>query len=179
MSTDSVWTSCIADWTDCRMSRMLLFAQKVASGGRESRIDGLAVGHLTRAAASAGHPLRRMCEFKFAAHVRTARSTQIGDDPAGVVRDEARPGIPVVKAAKAPARAPAGPQRPEVIDPGVLGDLEELSAVCLAISHGRAHCSRDRIRALPAEGYRISARGGRAEPGAHGCAACCECEQQR
>src|SRR6266404_2397787 len=92
MSTDSVWTSCIADWTDCRMSCMLLFAQKVASGRRESRIDGLAVGHLTGAAASAGHPLGRMCEFKFAAHVRTARSTQIGHDPAGVVSDEARSG---------------------------------------------------------------------------------------
>src|SRR5260370_9479558 len=99
--------------------------QKVASGGRESRIDGLAVRHLTLAAAAAGHPLRRMCEFKFAAHVRTARSTQIGDDPARVVRDKARSGIPVVKAAKAPARAPPGPQRPEVIDPGVLADLEE------------------------------------------------------
>src|SRR4029077_5698641 len=127
------------------MSCMLLFGQQVASGGRESRIDRLAVWHLTRAAASANHPFRRMCEFKFAAHVRTARSTQIGDNPAGVVRDEARSGIPVVKTAKAPARAPAGPQRPEVIDPGVLGDLEELSAVRLAVSQRCAHCSGDRV----------------------------------
>src|SRR4030088_2569094 len=132
MATDSVSTSCIADWTDCRMGCMLLFARKVASGGRESRIDGLAVRHLTLAAAAASHPFRRMSELKFAAHVGTARGTKIGHDSAGVVRHEARSGIPVVKAAETPARAPAGPQRPEVIDLRILGDLEELPTVCLA-----------------------------------------------
>jgi hypothetical protein len=101
----------------------------MASSGWESRVYGRAVGHLTGAAASSGHPLRRMCEFKFAAHVRTVRSTEIGHDPAGLVRDEARPGIPVVKGAKTPVRTPSGPERPEAIDPGILGYLEELSAV--------------------------------------------------
>src|SRR5712675_1811563 len=120
MSKDSVCTSCIADWTDCR-------------------IDGLAVRHLTLPAAAAGHPFRRMCELKFAAHVGTARTTKIGHDSAGVVRHEARSGIPVVKAAQTPARAPAGPQRPEVIDLRILGDLEELPAVCLAAGERCAH----------------------------------------
>jgi hypothetical protein len=118
----------------------------VASGGRESRIDRLAVGHLTLAAASAGHPFRRLCEFKPAAHVRTSRSTEIGHHPARVVRNEARSGVPVVKGANAPARTPPRSERPEVIDRCILGDLEELSAVCLAVGQRCAHCSGSRLR---------------------------------
>src|SRR4029077_13156396 len=120
---------------------------------------------LTLAAASAGHPFRRVCELKLAAHVRTARSTEIGHDPARVVRDEARSGIPVVKAAKAaPARIPPAPERPEVIDPRILGDLEELSAVLLAVGQRCAHCSGNRISEVLAEGFRTGARGWRGEP---------------
>src|SRR2546430_9018881 len=51
----------------------------------------------------------------FRSHVLTARSIEIGQDPAGVMRDELRPGTPVPPVAS-PAATPSGPQGPEVID---------------------------------------------------------------
>src|ERR1700724_1117110 len=144
----------------CRLSGAAAIDRSPASSGRESRIDRLAVGHLTLAAASAGHPVRGMYELKLAAHVLTVRSTEIGQDPARGVRDELRPGTPVPPVAS-PAATPPGPQGPEVIDSRVGRDLQELSAVGLAVGQRRIPGSADRIGRLPVEVDRVRAGGGR------------------
>src|SRR5260221_14504265 len=107
--------------------------QSAASSGWERCIDRLAVGHLTLAAAAAGHPLRRMCEVELAAHVLAARSAQIGDDASAVALDERWRGCgaPVVPAD--PAGRPSRPQRADVIDRRSFSDLKELSAVSPAV----------------------------------------------
>jgi len=70
---------------------------------------------------------------KLASHMRTARFSEIRDDAPCVVRDEIRRRLKApVTPTPAASTAPAGPQRPDVIDCRVFGDLKVPSTVRFA-----------------------------------------------
>src|SRR5579859_3008914 len=101
------------------------------SAFRESCIDGLAVRHLTLPRTAARHPRRGVRELKIATHVHATRSAQVGNDTAGVLRDEVGSRAPIVPTT--PAALPTDPQGPEAIDRGVTSDLKVLPSVGRAV----------------------------------------------
>jgi hypothetical protein len=84
----------------------LHFRQRCADsrGFRKRDNDSLAIRQLTVTLATTRYTIRRMYELKLAAEVLAFGIRKIGNNPAGVVRDEVRARIPISPAAKAGLR---------------------------------------------------------------------------
>src|ERR1700685_1782369 len=120
------------------------------SSSRKIGINGCPIRHLTLTESPAIHTVGRMYELELASHMRAARFRKIRDDTSSVVRDEVRRRVypPVTPATTAPA-TPAGPEGPDAINGRVLGDLEILSAVCLAARQRCVDGPRNPVGTLP------------------------------
>src|ERR1700732_2835892 len=116
----------------------LAFVEPFCSSLREGSVDRVALWQLALAATTARHPVVGMNQLKCAAHVLAIRSSEIGHYAAGIVSDELGSGIPEAPVAS-PASTPSSPQRAEVIDRRVAGDLKELPGISLAIGQRCVH----------------------------------------